>query len=89
MKRLQIIDSTTVTLFSNPLFEGVGLHPKIGKKRGAVKVHPVIHANEGVSSDTKFTSAATGDSFMLKPTTLSKGGIMAMDRGIALPLHRT
>ena len=83
MKRLQIIDSTTVTLFSNPLFDGVGRHPKIGKKKGAVKVHTVIHANEGVSSDTKLTSEATSDSFMFKPTTLSKGGIMAMDRAIA------
>lgn len=43
-------------------------------------MHTVIHANEGVPSDIKFTSAATNDSFMLKPSTLSKGDIMAMDR---------
>lgn len=80
MKRLQIIDSTTITLFSNLLFKGVGRHPKTGKKKGGIKVHTVIHANEGVPSDIKFTSAATNDSFMLKPSTLSKGDIMAMDR---------
>ena len=80
MKRLHIIDSTTITLFSNLLFKGVGRHPKTGKKKGGIKVHTVIHANEGVPSDIKFTSAATNDSFMLKPTTLSKGDIMAMDR---------
>ena len=80
MKRLQIIDSTTITLFSNLLFKGVGRHPKTGKKKGGIKVHTIIHANEGVPSDIKFTSAATNDSFMLKPTTLSKGDIMAMDR---------
>ena len=80
MKRLQIIDSTTITLFSNLLFKGVGRHPKTGKKKGGIKVHTVIHANEGVPSDIKFTSAATNDSFMLKPTTLHKGDIMAMDR---------
>ena len=80
MKRLQIIDSTTITLFSNLLFKGVGRHPKTGRKKGGIKVHAVIHANEGVPSDIKFTSAATNDSFMLKPTTLSKGDIMAMDR---------
>ena len=80
MKKLQIIDSTTITLFSNLLFKGVGRHPKTGKKKGGIKVHTVIHANEGVPSDIKFTSAATNDSFMLKPTTLSKGDIMAMDR---------
>lgn len=80
MKQLQIIDSTTITLFSNLLFKGVGRHPKRGKKKGGIKVHAVIHANEGVPSDIKFTSAATNDSFMLKPSTLNKGDIMAMDR---------
>lgn len=80
MKRLQIIDSTTITLFSNLLFKGVGRHPKTGKKKGGIKVHTVIHANEGVPSDIKFTSAATNDSFMLKPADLNSGDIMAMDR---------
>ena len=78
MKRLQIIDSTTITLFSNLLFKGVGRHPKTGKKKGGIKVHTVIHANEGVPSDIKFTSAATNDSFMLRPSTLGKGDILAM-----------
>ena len=80
MKRLQIIDSTTITLFSNLLFKGVGRHPKSGKKKGGIKVHTVIHANEGVPSEIRFTSAATNDSFMLKPSTLNKGDIMTMDR---------
>ena len=80
MDRLQIIDSTTITLFSNILFKGVGRHPKTGKKKGGIKVHTIIHANEGVPSDIKFTSAATNDSFMLKPSNLSKGDILAMDR---------
>lgn len=80
MDRLQIIDSTTITLFSNLIFKGVGRHPKTGKKKGGIKVHTVIHANEGIPSDIKFTSAATNDSFMLKPSNLNKGDIMAMDR---------
>jgi hypothetical protein len=80
MRRLQIIDSTTITLFSNLIFKGVGRHPKNGKKKGGIKVYTVIHANEGVPSDIRFTSAATNDSFMLKPSSLSKGDIIAMDR---------
>ncbi len=80
MNKLQIIDSTTITLFSNLIFKGVGRHPKSGKKKGGIKVHTVIHANEGVPSEIKFTSAATNDSFMLKPSHLSKGDIIAMDR---------
>ena len=80
MRRLQIIDSTTITLFSNLLFKGVGRHPKTGKKKGGIKVHTVIHANEGAPSDIRFTSAATNDSFMLKPSALDRGDIIAMDR---------
>lgn len=33
MKRFQIIDSTTITLFSNLLFKGVRRHPRKGKKK--------------------------------------------------------
>ena len=80
MKRLKIIDSTTITLFSNLLFKGVGRHPKTGKKKGGIKVHSIIQANEGVPSDIRFTSAATNDSFMLLPATLNRGDIIAMDR---------
>lgn len=80
MKRLQIIDSTTITLFSNLIFKGVGRHPNRGKKKGGIKVNTIMYANEGVPSDIRFTSAATNDSFMLNPSSLSKGDIMAMDR---------
>lgn len=80
MKRLRIIDSTTITLFSNLLFKGVGRHPKSGKKEGGIKVHSVIHANEGVPCDVRFTSAATNDSFMLVPSDYHNGEIVALDR---------
>jgi len=80
MKRLRIMDSTTITLFSNLLFKGVGRNPKTGKKKGGIKVHTVIHANEGVPCDIKFTSAATHDSFMLVPNKFSRGEILAVDR---------
>lgn len=80
MRRLQIIDSTTISLFSNLLFKGVGRNPKTGKKKGGIKVHTVIHANEGVPSDIRFTSAATNDSFMLKPVNFHDGDVLAMDR---------
>ena len=80
MKRLQIIDSTTISLFSNLLFKGVERNPKTGRKKGGIKVHTVIHANEGVPSDVRFTSAATNDSFMLKPSNFQNGDVLAMDR---------
>ena len=78
--RLQIIDSTTVSLFSNAIFKGVGRNPKTGKKKGGIKVHSIIRANECVPSDVKFTSAATHDHFMLSPQKFSKGDMVALDR---------
>ncbi len=45
LKRLQIIDSTTISLFSNLIFKGVGRNPKTGKKKGCIKVHTNIHAS--------------------------------------------
>lgn len=80
IKQLRIIDSTTISLFSNVIFKGVGRHPKTGKKKGGIKVHSVIHANEGVPCDVRFTSAATNDSFMLAPSYYSKNEIVALDR---------
>lgn len=80
IKQLQIIDSTTISLFSNLIFKGVGRYPKTGKKKGGFKVHMNIHANESVPSDIRFTSAATNDSFMLNPANYVDGNIIAMDR---------
>lgn len=80
LNRLQIMDSTTISLFSNLIFKGVGRHPKTGKKKGGIKVHTIIHANEEVPSDIQFTSAASHDSFMLKPSHYGKGDIIAVDR---------
>ena len=75
MKRLRIIDSTTITLFSNLVFKGVGRHPKSGKKKGCIMGHSVIYANRGVPCDVQFTSTATNNSFM---TLLCKDDLHAL-----------
>lgn len=80
IKALRIIDSTTISLFSNMIFKGVGRHPKSGKKKGGIKVHSVIYANEGVPCDVRFTSAATNDSFMLAPSHYNRDEIVTLDR---------
>ena len=80
MKRLRIIDSTTITLFSNILFKGVGRHPKSGKKKGGLKIHSMLHGGEGALENAQFTSAATHDSVMFVPSNLNPGEILAMDR---------
>lgn len=80
IKRPRIIDSTTISLFSSLIFKGVGRHPKTGRKKGGIKVHAVISANENAPCDVRFISAATNDSFMLAPAMYSNGEIVAMDR---------
>ena len=80
MKKLRIIDSTTISLFSNLIFKGVGRNPKTGKKKGGIKVHACIQGNEGVPCDVEFTSAATHDHFMLCPGKLDRGDYLAIDR---------
>jgi len=80
LANLLIMDSTTIPLFSNLIFKGVGRNPKTGKKKGGIKVHKVIRAVEGVASDIKFTSAATHDSFMFVPEEFNRGELLAMDR---------
>ena len=80
LKKLKIMDSTTISLFSNIVFKGVGRNPKRGKKKGGLKVHAIINANEGVPCDVQYTSAATHDHFLLCPSKLNRDDIIALDR---------
>ncbi|HZJ80907.1 MAG TPA: IS4 family transposase [Dysgonamonadaceae bacterium] len=79
-KKLKIMDSTTISLFSNIIFKGVGRNPIKGKKKGGLKVHAIINANEGVPCDVQYTSAATHDHFLLCPSKLNRDDIIALDR---------
>ena len=79
-KKLKIMDSTTISLFSNIVFKGAGRNPIRGKKKGGLKVHAIINANEGVPCDVQYTSAATHDHFLLCPSKLNRDDIVALDR---------
>ena len=47
----------TITMSNNSHFIGL----PTGKKKGDIKVHSVIHVNEGVPCDERFTSATYFD----------------------------
>lgn len=79
VKSLYIMDSTTISLFSN-ILKGAGRNPKTGKKKGGIKAHTVIKADENVPCLVRFTSAATHDQIMLKYLTLPAESIIAIDR---------
>ena len=78
-KRLYIIDSTTITLFST-ILKGAGRNPKHGKKKGGIKAHCVIRYDEWTPHFVDFTSAATHDIRTLKELHLPAGSFIAMDR---------
>lgn len=77
---LQIIDSTTITLFSD-ILKGAGRNPIAGKKKGGIKMHTIINAMEDVPSLVKFSSAATHDHTFLKDLKLKKGSYIVFDKG--------
>lgn len=80
VKDLKIVDSSTIGLFSD-ILKGVGRHPVSGKKKGGIKMHTMIHAQEDVPCLIRFTSAATHDHTFLKELDLKKGSWVVFDKG--------
>jgi hypothetical protein len=75
-----MIDSTTIPLFSNAIFKGLGRHRKRGKRKGGMKLHRVTYANEGVRRDVMSTPGVTIESFMPAPSDFEHEEIVALDR---------
>jgi len=80
LKRLYIMDSTTISLFKE-ILKGVGRNPKEGKKKGGIKAHTVIKADENVPCLIRFSAAACHDHTLLSEINLPKGSIITFDKG--------
>ena len=76
---LKIVDSTTISLFSD-ILKGVGRNPINGKKKGGIKMHTMINALEDVPCLVRFSSAATHDHTFLKDLNLEKGSFVVFDK---------
>jgi hypothetical protein len=79
VKHLKIVDSTTISLFSD-ILKGVGRNPINGKKKGGIKMHTMISAMEDVPCLVRFSSAATHDHTFLKELELKKGSFVFFDK---------
>jgi len=79
VKNLQIVDSTTISLFSD-ILKGVGRNPLNGKKKGGIKMHTMINALEDVPCLIRFTDAATHDHTFLKDLDLKKDSFVVFDK---------
>ena len=80
IKDLFIVDSSTISLFSD-ILKGVGRNPINGKKKGGIKMHTMINAMEDVPCLVKYSSAATHDHGFLKELNLKKGSYVVFDKG--------
>jgi hypothetical protein len=79
VKNLKIVDSTTISLFSD-ILKGVGRNPLNGKKKGGIKVHTMISALEDVPCLIRFSDAATHDHTFLKDLDLKKDSFVVFDK---------
>jgi hypothetical protein len=79
VKNLKIVDSTTISLFSD-ILKGVGRNPINGKKKGGIKMHTMINALEDVPCLVRFSSAATHDHTFLKELNLEKDSFVVFDK---------
>lgn len=81
LKRLYIMDSSSISLFKD-ILKGVGRHPKSGKKKGGIKAHTIIKASEKVPCLVRYREAARHDHMFLEEVMgLPAGSIITFDKG--------
>lgn len=81
LKRLYIMDSSTISLFKD-ILKGVGRNPKNGKKKGGIKAHTLIKADENVPCLIRYSEAARHDHlFLQEAQSLPSGSIITFDKG--------
>ena len=81
MKRLYIMDSTTISLFKD-ILRGVGRNPQEGKKKGGIKAHTIIKASENVPCLIRYSEAVRHDHLFLEEVHhLAAGSIITFDKG--------
>jgi hypothetical protein len=78
--RLEIIDSSTITLFKD-ILSCVGRKSNTGKRKGGIKVHTQINLQDHVPKLIWFSAATTHDKQFLKHVELEKGRIAVFDKG--------
>jgi hypothetical protein len=78
--RVEVFDSTTITLFKE-ILKGAGRNPLKGKKKGGAKVFAKMNLAEGVPNYICIRSAATNENMFLKVMELPEHGIAVFDKG--------
>lgn len=79
-KRLYIVDSSTISLFKAILKTG-GRPAMSGRKKGGIKVHAMIKADEDVPCFVRLTAAASHDVKFIQGLHLPAGSVITFDKG--------
>lgn len=79
-KQVKIFDSSTISLFKD-IMGCVGRNPKTGKRKGGIKVHTVVNADEMVPSLVWFSEAKTHDHNFLEKLECDENTIYVFDKG--------
>ena len=79
-KQVKIVDSSTISLFKD-ILGCVGRKPKDGKRKGGIKAHTVINADETVPSLVWFSAAKVHDHNFLSRLKCDDNTIYVFDKG--------
>lgn len=79
-KRLFIVDSTAISLFQE-ILRNSGQSQANGKRKGGIKVHTLIKADQDIPCLVTMTSAASSDNPFLRDIHLPKYSILVFDKG--------
>ena len=79
-RKLYIVDSTTISLFQD-ILKNAGRNPMNGKRKGGVKAHTMINAEQDVPCLVQLTAAAAHDNPFMKQMKLPAGSIAVFDKG--------
>lgn len=78
--RMFILDSTTITLFSD-VMKGAGSYGSDGRKKGGAKAHVLLDAKHNVPSLIWLSSSSQNDRNVMSKVKLEAGSILIMDKG--------
>ncbi len=79
LRRLFMIDSTTISLFK-AILKVAGRNAQNGKKKGGIKAHVLLNAQEQVPQLIRYSAAAKHDKNFLEHIRLMPGSILVFDK---------
>lgn len=80
LSRLHILDSTTITLFSD-VMHGTGNYGMNGRKKGGAKAHVVMKAQDQVPCFINITEGRRNDKQVMPMVPLQAGSVIVFDMG--------